>query len=90
MLRKRKPISNQESLKRQKVDGESKSEELLVNWKKIRNYVKKLDETKENVKLVKNIVRHIIAKSVPEERRESQVLIDGWLEIIHYLMYFHN
>ncbi|ORX87789.1 hypothetical protein BCR32DRAFT_264024 [Anaeromyces robustus] len=80
LIRKRKPIINQNKLKKQKID------DIHQNWQKIKNYVKKHSETEEDIKRLKTLFENFSSKSVPEQYKEDQLLLDVWLEFIHLLI----
>jgi len=79
-MHKRRIITNQDKTKKQKVD------DIHQNWQKILNYIKKHSETENDIKRLKNIFRTFSSKSVPEQYKEDQLLLDVWMEFIHLLM----
>jgi len=81
IIRKRKFNSNQEISKKQEVDG------IHQNWQRIQKYIKKHSETEEEIQNLKNIFETFSSKTVPEQYKEDQLLLDIWLEFIHILMY---
>ncbi|KAG4097057.1 hypothetical protein H8356DRAFT_1275428 [Neocallimastix lanati (nom. inval.)] len=84
IIRKRKFNSNQEISKKQEVDG------IHQNWQRIQKYIKKHSETEEEIQNLKNIFETFSSKTVPEQYKEDQLLLDIWLEFIHILIHASN
>lgn len=81
VIRKRKPLTNQDKIKKQKVDV------LHQNWQRIQKYIKKHSESEDDIENLKKFFDSFSSKTVPEQYKEDQLLLDVWFEFIHTLMY---
>jgi len=81
---KRKLSINQEKSKKPKVDG------IHQNWQRIQKYIRKHSKTEEDILNLKDFFYSFSSKTVPEQYKEDQLLLDVWFEFIHLLINVNN